>query len=292
MRRHVYTIRELEESFRSLGIVSGDIVLIRASLGKVGLIEKPSKENFLRALINVVGDEGTVVTLGFSKSYFLGRKSRVKDNIFTNHTPPNIGALSNVALMYEGALRSKHPCNSFIAIGKHAEDIINEHDTSSLSYKPMEKLVELHGKMILVGCISDSPGFTTVHLAQERLGLTQKSFLRNLMKVCYWEDGILKTFSRKDYGGCSRGFSKFYQHYLDNGLLTIGKVGKAESIMIEASKAYDLEYSFIKLDPRYPLCDNPLCITCRATWKYNISDIPGFLVRKISTAIINIWKKS
>ncbi|NRF64531.1 AAC(3) family N-acetyltransferase [Vibrio coralliilyticus] len=292
MRRKVFTVEELENGFRSLGIVSGDVVLIRASLGKVGRIEKPSKENFLRALINVVGDEGTVVTLGFSKSYFFGRGAKAENHVFKHDTPPNIGALSNVALFYEGAQRSKHPCNSFIAIGKNAQEILDGHDANALSYQPMEKLVSLNAKMLLVGCISDSPGFTTVHLAQEKLGLTKRSLLSGLMKVCYRDGDQLKTFSRRDFGGCSRGFSKFYEHYLAHGLLTAGKVGNADSIMVKAAEAFELEYSLIRNNPKFPFCDNPLCMTCRATWKFNVGEIPGFLCRKIARSIVNRWKRS
>lgn len=45
-------------------------------------------------------------------------------------------------------------------------------------YDPIKKLIELNAKMIIFGIIDESPGFfTTVHYAQQELGLTKQSFL-------------------------------------------------------------------------------------------------------------------
>ena len=164
------TLETLKNDFINLGITQGDTVLIRGNLGKVGRIKK---EIFLKSLLDVVGPNGTIVTLGFTKAFPFYKVD--KDFIFDLQTKPNTGALGSIFLNHPQAQRSCHPTNSYIAIGKNAQYILENHDENSLIYDPMKKLIELNAKMLIFGIIEDSPGFTTVHLAQQELGLDRKS---------------------------------------------------------------------------------------------------------------------
>ena len=58
---------DLIEDFQKIGIRPGDVVLIRASLGAVGKISGGA-EAFIDALSDVVGAEGTIVSLAFTDS--------------------------------------------------------------------------------------------------------------------------------------------------------------------------------------------------------------------------------
>lgn len=173
----------LVESFKSLDIAQGDTVFIRGNLGKVGRL-KP-RSIFLDALLEVVGEEGTIATLGFTKAFPFYKID--KEYIFDRNTPSTSGALAKLFMNHTKCVRSEHPTNSFLAIGKNASIIVEEHDESSLSYAPMKKIIELNAKMVIFGIIADSPGFTTVHYAQEELGLTKKSLFKGVLKVYYYK---------------------------------------------------------------------------------------------------------
>ena len=184
-------------------------------------------------------------------------------------------------LKHPKAIRSSHPTNSYVAIGKNAEYILDEHDYNSGAYEPVRKIIELNGKMILIGCVESSPGFTTTHLAEVDLGLHKKIIFPSLNGVFFKENEEIKIFKRKDLGSCSSTFYKFYGFYIKNELLTQGFIGDAYSILIDANKAYMLDLSILKNNPKITLCTKKTCMLCRARRWDNLIDMPLFLVRKI-----------
>ena len=272
----------IKQQLIQAGLQNGDTLLVRAGLRSINM-EK--KSDFLEGLLEVLGSKGTLMGLSFSNSYFFPFTSK---EIFTKDSTTSSGGFSKAMLSHPESFRSLHPTNSYVAIGENAEYIIKGHNENSKCYTPISKLIELRGKMLLAGCIESSPGFTTIHYAQEVLGLTEKSFLKNLKGIKYKKEDIIKTFLRKDYGGCSNGFKKFYSLYLDKGLLHQFKVGDAASIMIDANKAYELELKILKTKPHYLLCDNHICFSCRATWKNNKKDIIPYCINLFLKKIIRI----
>ena len=272
----------IKEQLIKSGIKKGDTLLVRAALRSINMVKK---SDFLEGLLEILGSEGTLMGLSFSDSYLFPFISK---STFTKESATNSGGFSNAMLSHTKSHRSLHPTNSYVAIGRNAEYILEGHNESSKCYTPISKLLELNGKMLLVGCIDSSPGFTTVHYAQEVLGLTEKSFLKNLKGVQYKDGDIKRNFFRKDYGGCSKGFNKFYSLYMNEGLLEQFKVGDASSLIIDANNAYELELKTLKMMPHYLLCNNPLCLSCRTTWKNNIKDIVPFWVKLFLKKIFKV----
>jgi aminoglycoside N3'-acetyltransferase len=179
------------------------------------------------------------------------------------------------------AARSEHPTNSFVALGPLAEDIAGDHDETSTAFHPMRALIRHRGKMLLVGCMHTSPGFSTVHLAQEDLGLATRSVLSGLIGAHYYDHkrfGERRWFARADVPGCSMGFGKAYPQYEKAGLLAVGNVLAARSALIDAAAAYRVERAMLERDPTSLLCDEPACTFC-ATRTYNYRALPGYAVR-------------
>lgn len=262
----------IKEQLVKSGIGKGDTLLVRAALRS---INAEKKSDFLEGLLEVLGPEGTLIGLSFSDSYLF---LFISKGTFTRESTTDSGGFSKAMLSHPESYRSMHPTNSYVAIGENAKYILGEHNENSKCYTPISKLLELDGKMLLVGCIDSSPGFTTIHYAQEVLGLTEKSFFKNLKGIQYKDGNTIKKFLRKDYGGCSRGFNKFYSLYMNEGVLEQLKVGDASSLIIDANEAYRLELEALKARPHYLLCDEPLCFSCRATWKNNKKDIIPFWI--------------
>lgn len=281
------TREEFVENFKELGLKEGDIVFIRGNLGKVGRLRP--RELILDVLFEIIGDSGTVVTLGFTNSFPFYKVD--KSYIFNKKTIPNTGAFGKLCLNYKGAKRSNHPTNSFIAIGKYADEILGDHDENSMLYTPIKNLIDLNAKMLIFGILDTNPGFTTVHYAQQELGLTKKSFLKFFFRTYYKdEQGNIKLFKKSDVGGCSLGFGKFYPYYLASGFLKIGKLGNSSAVIIDAKDAYKIEYNLLKENSSFHFCDNPLCLSCRASWKYDVKYIPNFLILKLFTYLKGFFK--
>ncbi len=273
-----YSKEQLVDQLVAIGLEEGDTVLVRAALGRVGKVDGGAA-TILAALREVVGSKGTLVTLGFTP---LTVRWKLKGSpIFNVKSKSNTGSLAKYFLLDEECKRSKHPVNSFLAIGPKAGKILAGHDASSLSYAPMNKLRADDAKMLVFGCVANSPGFTTVHSVQENLGLTKKSWFNGIAGSLYEENGEVYKYIKKDFGGCSAGFSKFYSKYIESEALKVGEIGSAYAIQIRVKTSYDIEYKLISSDRKYFLCDNPSCLACRVSWKNNLLGIPVYIMDRI-----------
>ncbi len=272
----------LIEDLKNLGISSGDTVLIRTKLSVIGKI---NKRDVLEALLNIIGAEGTLVGLAFTKSFTIKKPN--PENYFHIKTPTYAGALAQMMLDHPDAKRSVHPMCSFVAIGKHAEEIVNRHDHLSPAYEPMRKLMDLNVKGVLIGCLEESPGFTTAHLAEYDLGLHKRVIFPWFTRVYFQNEGKMKLFRRKDVGLCSQSYSKFYPYYQKEGLLKEGMVGNAVSILVPLKEAYKIEYSLMKSDAKFNICDNALCFACNVRRWDRLHKMPGILYKFLKKKLFN-----
>lgn len=248
----------LESDFVRLGLGVGDAVMIRAGLAAVGRIDRQS---FIQALLNVVGEEGTIISLAFTTSTFFWKVSKFPP--FKVDSPSYAGALPNAMLRDRRSQRSMHPECSYVAIGRHAQYLTLDHGPDSGAYEPVRKLIGLKGKMMLVGCVGSSPGFTTTHLAEVDLGMSKRVIAPWLYKSRYTRsDGTIANFLRTDPGLCSHSFWKFYAHYVRNGVLLAGHVGSAYSVVADAERCYEIDRSILEKDPGFNVCESLDCKNC------------------------------
>ncbi len=252
----------LVNDLRMLGVTDGDVLYIRGDLGQVGdpkLIDGKLKNIFIKALLEAVGPDGTIMTESYTNAYFLWNID--KNYIFTKNTKPLHNALPKLFMNHSGVVRSKHPTNSYLAIGKYAHNILDGHDKNSLSYTPLGKLLEFNGKIISFGCLGSNYGFPTTHYVEEILGFTKKNFIKRY--VYFIDDlGRKKLFRRVDVGGCVRRVYTFYNEYKKRDIINIGGIGGALSAMVNFKDSYLLEYELIKELKGNIGCDNPNCIYC------------------------------
>lgn len=269
----------LIDGIRQLGISEGDTILVRAALSAVGTMTN-GPSTLIDAFLNVINVDGTLVSLSFTDRYFLTKPDPNKP--FRSDTPTYAGAFSATMLTYPEAKRSKHPTCSYVAIGKNAEWITANHGPKSPAYEPIRKIVDLTGKMALIGCVATSPGFTTTHLAEYDLGLLNRVIFPWLNTVYYEEDdGTIKLFRRKDLGLCSNSFYKFYSYYVNAGILRAGLIGNAYSISVPAKEAYSIEKQILLRNPKLNVCDNPFCIMCNTRRWDRVYKIPTYIVRRV-----------
>jgi len=278
----MYSKEKLKKDLENMGLKKGDVILIRASLKSIGQVDFLDKMDYINVILDIIGDEGTLISLAFTNSNFILRKKNI---IFDGSNDSYAGGFPNLMLKHPKSLRSKHPMNSYVAIGKYADYILKDHDENSGAYEPIRKIIELNGKMMLIGCVKSSPGFTTTHLAEVDLGLHKRIIFPTLTTVYYKKDNKIKLFKRKDLGSCSKSFYKFYSYYVFEEKLITGKIGDAYSIMINAKDAYDIDYKVLKKNPRITICGDINCFTCNARRWDNIYKLPiyilNFLIKKL-----------
>ena len=173
---------EIADALRSVGLQSGDAVMVHTSLGKIGYV-CGGAQAVIEALIEVVGQEGTVMMpsqswknldpeTGVHWDADESDWQRIRDHWPAYNktiTPTNtMGAVAEMFRSWPGAIRSDHPARSFAAWGKHAEYLTANHDLSDIfgDTSPVGKLYELDGKVLLLGVGYDKN--TSLHLADAR----------------------------------------------------------------------------------------------------------------------------
>lgn len=286
-----YSAEKIYGDLHSLGIKKGDILLLKVNVLSTGLICNDPKSGFLNCLLEYLGPNGTIAAPAYTTSYFLPFFNR-KKKIFSTRDAPNTGAFAKSMLIHPDSLRSIHPTNSFVAIGKYAKEILCDHDDQSHSYQPVRNLIELGAKGLIVGCLDSNPGHLTAHLAQYDLDQSTKNIFKGLSGACFYKNGELKVFLRKDFGGHASGAIKFHDYYDQNGAIEYGKVGNADSGISLLRDSYEIEKYIFQKDAKFMLCSDPLCFSCRATWRYNLGDIPRYVLRKLIYFVKNKVKQN
>lgn len=252
----------LVAQIRALGVNEGQSVLVRAAAKALGPAFTRPVDALLDALLESVGPKGTIIALTHSPIF--PRWRRPTNYSYTaSDAPVTSGGLAAALASRPGAFRSSHPTNSMTALGPQARPLLQSHGPDEFSFEPVRRLADLGGHMILVGCPPSSPGFSTVHVAQDTLGLSARSIFSGMFGAPYVKpDGEVRWFTRRDNPGCSVGFSRLYPIYRERGVLREGMVGAAVSMGISAKDALSIDLETLRLDPGACSCERPACTDC------------------------------
>lgn len=176
----------------------------------------------------------------------------------------NSGALGRLVSAMPEAMISDHPTHAFTGFGDRVSEALKSHTGESACFAPIRELAEQFDfSMLLVGCLDESPGFSTVHAAQNILGLSQRHLIRYLLRWDIAIDGKIVSRTAPEAPGCSSSFDKFYQHYQQDNNLLQGEWGGVKWIFIpSALRALQVELSILREMPRFVKCEKRLCLTC------------------------------
>ena len=247
---------------RNLGLQTGDTILVRAAARAIKVPSGSPAMALFDGIMETIGPSGTLVALAFTPDFYFWQKRQAARFPFHPKAKSDTGAFAQIVLDQPGSVRSRHPTNSFVALGPNAEAIVDGHDDNTTSFYPIKNLIQRGGKLLLVGCVESSPGFSTVHRVQEDIGLADRTLMSG-KRICAVQDGDhLTWFRRRDISGCSAGFGKFYRRYEAAGILRRGTVGGADSIFADAAAAYRIERAILEQDPTAAFCDDPQCTSC------------------------------
>lgn len=260
----------------ALGATKGDILYARCGLQAVGVRSKDIEDVFLGGIWDAIGPDGTLITPAFVKTSRRWSKPLAVSSV---EAVPYTGAFSKLVLRQPGAYRSSHPTHSFVGIGAKAEAILRYHPDNGACFEPIRPMVEQDGLMAVIGCVKSSPGFSTVHLAQHDLGLSQRHYTKLFVAV---RQGTATgpVFHPIEAPGCSDNFGVFYKDYVEDENFKCGYVGRAWSIAVRAQAAYARERDILARDPLYPVCERRDCLSCHTLRGYNKRAVPGALIHR------------
>ncbi|HEY2795002.1 MAG TPA: AAC(3) family N-acetyltransferase [Micromonosporaceae bacterium] len=176
------TRQTIRENLRELGVRPGSVLVVHASLRKVGWVVG-GPQAVVQALLDVLGPDGTLVvpTHTSDNSDPAGWRyppvpeewwetiRRQTPGFDPARTPSRLmGALAETVRAWPGAFRSSHPQTSFAALGPRADEITRGHplDCCLGEASPIGRINAMDGDVLLIGIGHDSN--TSLHLGEYR----------------------------------------------------------------------------------------------------------------------------
>jgi aminoglycoside 3-N-acetyltransferase len=248
----VYSREELADHFRALGVAAGDTIMLHASVRAVGAVAGGPDQVHL-ALKDALTGEGTLMMLAGCPRYYdeVGRGNLSAEeereilqklpafNPLTARADRENGILVEFLRSYPGAHVNDHVIR-FVTWGKHATSLTTEPPWMYAFGRgsALERLVELDGKILLLG--SDHDAVTFLHYAEHIVDIPDKRVVRFKVPVDVngnrvWQD--CEEFDSNHGAHASwpdRYFAKITDRYLELAGNRGGRVGNAESFLMSA----------------------------------------------------------
>ena len=209
--------------------------MVHASLRAVGPIAGRAA-TLVEALLGVLGAEGTLMAyVDYEKTddmpYFDPSRSPAASDY---------GVFAEIVRTWPGAIRSRNPGASTVAIGARAAWLCADHPMN-YGYgegSPLAKLVEAKGKVLLLG--SDLDHVTLLHYAEHRADLPNKRVIRVTEPVIV--EGQVREVTIEEFDTSDPILSEMPPHYFEQimsefiatGRARSGRVGQALSHLFSA----------------------------------------------------------
>ena len=245
------TRADLRADLERLGLRPGDAVLAHGALSKVGrLLNGP--DAVIGALLDAVSPGGTVLAYtDWDARYdeLIDADGRVPDR-WREHVPPFVpeasrsardnGVLPEFLRTTPGARRSGNPGASVAALGARAEWFTADHplDYGYGPRSPLAKLVEVGGKVVMIGAPLDT--MTLLHHAEHLADLPGKRVIRYEVPLATADGVEWRTVEEFDTsepvvdGFADDYFATIVEDFLASGQGVRGRVGAAESVLVDA----------------------------------------------------------
>ncbi|MCF8404797.1 MAG: AAC(3) family N-acetyltransferase [Bacteroidales bacterium] len=261
----VFSKEDIIKDLKAIGVKEGDLLHLKVSMKSVGPLEN-GVITLLDAILDSVGPEGTIVADAFIPFFQLPLSEEDTKKIPHDKTPSYAGAFANAMIKHPMMHRSKHPIQKFVAIGKQAEELCNNHTPTSGGYDLLDDMIKQKAVNLTIG--AGVVGVGTTHVAIDHLGFKRREVNKGINYQS--ASGEIKLAEVNWNGGCGRGFPKFYPEYREKGgIIKEGKIGMAQSVFTSMAETYIIEINRLKNDPSFFFCDNPACYSCRMTWEHS-----------------------
>ncbi|MFP3985237.1 MAG: aminoglycoside 3-N-acetyltransferase [Candidatus Bathyarchaeia archaeon] len=246
------TKSRLIEDFEKLGVAEGQTVMLHASVKAIGWVVG-GPDVIIQALLDVLGSSGTLMMyVGWEDApYNLVEWSKDLQQAYLEECPAFNPAtsrahrkwsiLTEYLRTWPSAFRSSHPDASFAAVGALARWITEDHP---LQYgyglgSPLAKLCEVKGKVLLVGAPFSS--ITLLHYAEHVAKVPDKRIVHYKMPIlCDGQKMWVEIEEFDTCGGVLSGSEEYFsiipREYLSSRRGCVGKVGAAESYLLDSAE--------------------------------------------------------
>jgi aminoglycoside 3-N-acetyltransferase len=268
----MYSVEELAEDFRKLGIRAADTVMLHASVRAVGEVAG-GPDHIHLALKSVLTPEGTLMMYASCPRYYdeLGRGTltaeqereiREKLPVFdpvTARSDRDNGTLVEFLRTYPDSRVNEHVAR-FVLWGKQTEHLMSGQPWNYAlgSDSPLERFLKLDGKIVLLG--SDHDAVTFLHYVEHVADIPGKRIAR--YQVPLMENGCrvwraMEEFDTSDDGAHANWPDRFFAKIVDSLLVKTrnngARVGNAMAYILSARELVDFALPLMKAVAADPL---------------------------------------
>ncbi len=253
------TTASLVEDLTTLGLQSGQTVLVHASLSALGWVCGGSAA-VIDALQQVVGSNGTIVMPSHSpdnsepSNWINPAVPEAWYEHIRSHRPPyrpditptrGIGVIPECFRNYPEVRRSAHPQLSFTAWGNDADFVTDDHELVNAlgETSPLARVYDLDGDVLFLGTDYDTN--TSLHLAEYRAdienGTEQQgaAVLENGERT--WVEWEELAMSDRDFPECGAAFERERPGVVDRG-----RVGVADAKLFPQRAVVDFGVEWLE----------------------------------------------
>ncbi len=247
----------LIHQFQELGIKPGDNIMLHASLRAIGKI-LGGPDQVHQVIMNVIAPNGTLLMyVGCEPEYEAvgrGKYSPEEEQFIIQNCPAfnptlararhDYGALAEIFRSWPHVICSTNPGARIAALGSKASWFTANHP---LNYgygpgSPLAKLYESKGKLLLLG--SDLDQVTILHYAEHLAPIQEKRIVRFKVPLLDDEQRVWCDVEEYDTGTGIRQwpmrfFATIVEKYLNEHQIQSGKVGYADSYLIDVKPLVD-----------------------------------------------------
>lgn len=235
------TQSDIVENLRSIGITAGDSVLVHSSLSRIGHLEAGPK-TFVDALIEAVGEEGTVLMPTSPNNVYQLNYIRNTPNFDVRNSPSKTGAITEYFRQMPNAIRSVHPTEPVSAVGKLAEYYTKDHFNQLTPYNeqsPFYRVSEQGGKILYVGVTLSMAG-TNLHTLEDAVDFKFPVYHNEVFdfEVIDYEGNshMVKTKVHNPEYSKKRKCDDLIPMFEQEGALTKCKIGEAHTLSVDAKR--------------------------------------------------------
>ncbi|MFM9056862.1 MAG: AAC(3) family N-acetyltransferase [Bacteroidota bacterium] len=230
---------QLIHDLRSIGIQTGDSLLVHASLSRIGYVEGGA-DTLVEALLHAIGDTGNLLMPSFPAP---GRNKDYLDQqpVFdVLNTPSAMGIVSETFRKWPGVVRSLHPTDPVCAKGPQALWFTSGHFNEATPYtaaSPFARLMQRRGKILMLGT-SLNGACTCLHVVEDAIPFPFSVYLPTPYKAELIDElgqhHTMLTRVHDPAWSSKRDADLLLPLFKSAGIIRSGKIGRANSMLIDA----------------------------------------------------------
>ena len=209
----------------------------------------------IRALLEVLGDTGTLLFPNLNIPHEFSAAAPPRFDLQRDSVRATIGVLPQVFKTEFASEFSRHPTHAMSGVGSACASLFDGHEVGGYPCgpgSPWWRLGEQGGGILLLGATQQNN--TSIH-GQEEL-LTEYQLSTELVAGVVVDDGVeIVVHSRLHRWGNDSDFSRINPSLESAGGLSIGRVGHAEALLIDAGIFQDQVGARLRENPRFLLVD-------------------------------------